>query len=714
MDKKSINDLLEHFHFVVPEIQREYVWGAAKNKRVLSQFLQDLDNKLEHGDACIGFLYSYRSGTEHYLIDGQQRYTTLLLLGYFLAATAGGEARNRFVSRLMLDSNEPAFAYRVRSNTESFMRCLLKSGTADAKRIHDQTWYKHEYDNDPTIISMIGAIDVFGTVVKECRHLTLDNIMSHVFFWYFDVEQTSQGEELYITMNSRGEKLTDSEQIKPRLLRRCGKDKNRYGKAWDEWEEFFYRNRNVGKQREIGTIDIAMNNIIRIVLELKTCHEHDRLNPVEDAETISIEDVETYMNALTTISTMADGRYLPEIGRLYGDSNEDGDFYTLKALLTEKQKGMADPYEYRQVYETVRNHVRRNKLKNRPFLAFLSKYAASQASWYDSITAQDEESAAVFNGHELEKIQICRDMGQQAEDKIWKAQAHSFWNGDIRQLTAWAKGGDGKFCLDTFIKYTRSFNLLFDRRENDGWTSDLVRQALIVRLTYYPLDGCFFGYTSDQWRQIMKNNSTDFKHFLDEFAGMDSAEQRDRHLQAIRESYPETPGNKWAEFVWHDYLLDYCNTKRVQWRAEYGIECVKNSYKQPYSVKNMHLEHYLRNHLNDNATASGWNYWVDLSGWQSVVKLYRYDWPIHIWLQYRADKHEQYEITVRTNDGFALSESDKHTLEASGFVCNDDNVYCAYAPVDNMAEVMKRIEPCFKMNAQNKTQQKNDCTTEIH
>ena len=33
MDKKSINDLLENFNFVVPEIQREYVWGATKNKR---------------------------------------------------------------------------------------------------------------------------------------------------------------------------------------------------------------------------------------------------------------------------------------------------------------------------------------------------------------------------------------------------------------------------------------------------------------------------------------------------------------------------------------------------------------------------------------------------------------------------------------------------------------------------------------------------------
>lgn len=55
MDKKNINDLLDNFNFVVPEIQREYVWGNTKNKRVLSQFVKDLDHKLGQGDANIGF-----------------------------------------------------------------------------------------------------------------------------------------------------------------------------------------------------------------------------------------------------------------------------------------------------------------------------------------------------------------------------------------------------------------------------------------------------------------------------------------------------------------------------------------------------------------------------------------------------------------------------------------------------------------------------------
>lgn len=694
MDKKNINDLLDNFNFVVPEIQREYVWGATKNKRVLSQFVKDLDHKLGQGDANIGFLYSYESGAEHYLIDGQQRYTTILLLCYYLASLEGDNSHLQFVGRLKFDKNVQAFAYRVRSNTESFLKNLFKSGVIDYKCISDQTWYKSEYENDITIISMIGALEVFGNVLKECKHITLSNILNHVFFWYFDVDMTSQGEELYITMNSRGEKLTDSEQIKPRLLKKAGKQKEHYGKEWDNWEEFFYNKGRRGS-RDISMIDTAMNNVIRIVLELKTCHEHDRLNPVEDAESISIKDVEEHMEALMYIANLDKGIYNTEIERLYGDSKEDGDFYVLKALLTERLKDQDNPAEYQRVYQTVRNHVRRNKLKNRVFLNFLMGYIHNPLCWYEYIIEQSSESQAVFNGHELEKIQICHDLGTSAETAIWSIQAHPFWNGEIKALLKWAKD-EGGFCLESFIKLTQCFNLLFDKKKDDGWISDNVRQALIVRLTYYPLDDCFFGYSSEQWKQIMENNPTDFKNFLYEFAGKD-ADARDTHIHEIKMSYPETPDNKWAEFVHHDYLLEYCNTKRVQYREEYGIECVQNVYKRPHSVKNMHLEHYLKQHLNDFLPLSqGWCSWTDLSGWKSVVRLYKNEWPIHIGIQYRADKGEGYEVTLDITD-YTLQDEEKSMIQGHGFEYNEENhFWYAFAPID-MPQLMALITPCFSI-----------------
>lgn len=697
MDKKNINDLLNDFNFVVPEIQREYVWGATKNKRVLSQFLKDLDHKLVQGDANIGFLYSYESGAEHYLIDGQQRYTTILLLCYYLAALEGDKSHLQFVNRLKLDQNVQAFAYRVRSNTESFLNNLFKSGVTDYKCVNDQTWYKIEYDNDTTIMSMIGALEVFGEVLKQCEHITLIRILNNVFFWYFDVDMTSQGEELYITMNSRGEKLTDSEQIKPRLLKKAGSQREYYGKEWDNWEEFFY-NKDLRGTRDISMIDTAMNNVIRIVLELKTCHEHDRLNPVEDAESISIKDVEEYMGAVKHIAHLENGIFKTEVERLYGDGKEDGDFYVLKALLTEKLKGQDESNEYQRVYQTVRNHVRRNKLKNIAFLTFLKNYKEAQSSWYEYIIEQGDET--VFTGHELEKIQICHELGASAETAIWSAQAHPFWNGEIKSLLNWAKDENDVFCLESFKELIQSFNLLFDKKKDEGWTSDNVRQALVVRLTYYPLDRCFFGYASEQWKQIMKNNPADFKNFLSEFVGMD-ASARDTHIEEIKMSYPETTENEWAVFVHHNYLLEYCNTKRVQHRDEYGIECVQNAYKQPYSVKNMHLAHYLKCHLKDFVPLSqGWWSWTDLSGWKSVVKLGKDVWPIHIWVQYRKDKGECYEVTLNTTD-YTLQEDEISMIQELGFKYDEEKLWWhVLVPLD-IPQLMELIIPCFSIKKGN-------------
>lgn len=620
MEKKTLGELLNSYHFVVPEIQREYVWGTDKNRHVLGQFVKDLGGKLQKGKANIGFLYSYVSGREHYLIDGQQRFTTMLLMLYSLSLKSGEMVYKSFVESLRLDDNLQAFSYRVRTLTESFLKNLIKSGISVAEKIMDETWFKSEYLNDPTIEGMLGALKVLAENVDQYEALTFENVLNNVEFWYFDVEMTSQGEELYITMNSRGEKLTDSEQIKPRLLGKLpNTDKERYGKLWDDWEEFFFKKSLRGK-RGIGCIDVAMNNMIRVVLELETQGEHDHIRPVEDANCINLTQIESFMNALMKLMDLSDGRYQSEIVRLYGDSNSDGNFYVLKALLVEVLKGQEDLREYERVYQTTINQVRRNLLKNVAFLNFINRYRASRLGWYlfireDSTT----DSQAVFSGHELEKITLCQLHGEEAENAIWEEQAKSIWNGDIEQLLTWSKS-ESRVNITEFYRIRALFDLLFDQSENMGWTSDKVRQALLAfQLPNYPLSRSLFGYSSNEWKSIMRKNSAGMLLFLNHFQGM-SREQRDVELEKIK---TESEENEWSEFVHHDCLLDYCNTKRIYYREAFGKECVKNSFAKPYSVKNMILNNYLEEHLAEvKSIDPDWGLWVDLSGWQSVIKLY--------------------------------------------------------------------------------------------
>ena len=63
MIQKTIQELLENEYLVVPEIQREYVWGKLKD--VTEQFIVSLQNKSTN----VGFLYSYSFHNQKYIID---------------------------------------------------------------------------------------------------------------------------------------------------------------------------------------------------------------------------------------------------------------------------------------------------------------------------------------------------------------------------------------------------------------------------------------------------------------------------------------------------------------------------------------------------------------------------------------------------------------------------------------------------------------------
>ena len=55
MEALSVRDILSTQDIVIPEIQREYVWG--NNKQLLEQFIRDITTA--GTDINVGFLYSY-------------------------------------------------------------------------------------------------------------------------------------------------------------------------------------------------------------------------------------------------------------------------------------------------------------------------------------------------------------------------------------------------------------------------------------------------------------------------------------------------------------------------------------------------------------------------------------------------------------------------------------------------------------------------------
>src|SRR5690606_3913703 len=79
-------------------------------------------------------------------------------------------------------------------------------------------------------------------------------IEDFVEFWYFDTNISEQGEELYIYMNARGEQMQANENIKADLLSKLDttEEKNKYGKLWEDWQDYFWVNRGDNENADKG------------------------------------------------------------------------------------------------------------------------------------------------------------------------------------------------------------------------------------------------------------------------------------------------------------------------------------------------------------------------------------------------------------------------------------------------------------------------------
>lgn len=329
MEEFSVEELISKFNFYVPEIQREYVWGK-NNKEILSVFCDDIiearkkitneENLQKENDKIlklledsnigtnmnIGFLYSYKPNysvdympdderhSDTYLIDGQQRFTTLFLLLFYISVKENKLKEFKDLFRFDFEHSSLAFDYRVRALTHDFVINLI--GKIDNlnkfKEIQNLIWYIQEYDNDPTISAMVNALNIIDEKFKEQDDEFYSFILSKIKFWHFKTEKTNQGEELYITMNSRGMQLQDNETLRAKLFADLeSKEQQDWSVKWEEWQDFFWKNRTTQNSADKG-----FNEFLKCIAGLKNhLNSKTKLPFVDNANNI----YDTYLYELT-------------------------------------------------------------------------------------------------------------------------------------------------------------------------------------------------------------------------------------------------------------------------------------------------------------------------------------------------------------------------------------------------------------------------------
>ncbi len=604
MDKKNIEELLGNY-MVVPEIQREYVWGS--NKNIVNQFIDSIkDNK----DINVGFLYSYSNENQEYIIDGQQRLTTLVLCLYYASLMQG--EYDKFKSLLKVNSPNMSFTYRVRSNTEEFMQCLFNSGLYKEEEIKDSKWYHTCYDSDISISSMIALLNYLADIKFDVKY---DDILN-IEFWYYPIDETSLGEDLYITMNSRGKTLDNAEKLKPLLFEKSRKELKNWGKIWDDWEDFFFTLLNGD---DITKINVAMNNLIRIVWELKTCGEHNELKPFEAIKDLNLSDIELFFNALKLI---VNSEFKNKVDLLFGNKKSDesdGNFLILKSLLLVCIKYREDEkmrnVEMKRVYQLIYNKMyRRGSQKHIPLLTLLKTYHERIDGNFYNI-ALDVCSGAgkddYFDTSDLLMIQTMLDYVKdnlselsEVEKEFWETQStdvvkcHYIWKGDLSTLINWSSENNN-FNIETFCKYSSFFDSLFT--DFSGHEINSLRRAWIVGMKEYSPVKVSSYYTFcwewEDWTKSITQHSTDFKLLIDNLIKYKEGEKTlDDALgkyinQGIKKDY--------IEFAEDSYLIDFTNNSEAcdiyyHWETEDWWICTDGSRKRHSRFISRHNAYILK------------------------------------------------------------------------------------------------------------------------
>lgn len=568
MIEKKIAELLGNY-MVVPEIQREYVWGS--NKNIVNQFIDSLK---ENKDINVGFLYSYSNGNQEYIIDGQQRLTTLVLCLYY-ASLMQKEYYNDFKSLLKVNSPNMAFTYRVRSNTEEFMQCLFNSGLYKEKEIKDSKWYHACYDADLSISSMIALLNYLDEIKFNVKY----NDILNIEFWYYPIDETSLGEDLYITMNSRGKTLDNAEKLKPLLFEKSRKELKNWGKIWDDWEDFFFTLLNGD---DITKINVAMNNLIRIIWELKTCGEHNELKPFEAIKDLNLSDIELFFEALKLI---VNSEFKDKVDLLFGNKKSDesdGNFLILKSLLlicikyreNEKMRNV----EMKRVYQLIYNKLyRRGSQKHIPLLTLLKTYHERDGNFYNIAldVCRGDGKDDYFDASDLLMIQTMSDSVKdniselsEVEKEFWKTQStdvvrcHYIWKGDLSTLINWSSENNN-FNIETFCRYSSFFDSLFT--DFSGHEINSLRRAWIVGMKKYsPVKvGSYytFCWEWEDWRRSITQHSTDFKLFMDNLI---KYKEDEKTLDDALEKYINNSSDKdYIEFAKNSYLIDFTNNSNA-------------------------------------------------------------------------------------------------------------------------------------------------------
>ena len=569
--------------FEIPIIQRDYAQGRSdeRSKEIRKTFLGSLIAAVENypqKNIELDFVYGKRNKNKVYLLDGQQRITTLYLLHWYLA--------QRLQKPLLL--KDVALSYRVRQYADEFTQKISDKSTQidftssiPSQAICNCTWFFDAWKHDPTVKGMLNTLDTIHELLKDKKiseeHYWQPLEEGAVTFYWPDLEEHQLTDELYLKMNARGKQLSNFENFKASLVKRIAD--NGWEKNIQEKDSFSFKVDTIYTdlfweyRGEVNVIDYEATNffagmaMIGYALKENSEAQQKRIqelfnNPlsvrVEDFEKSDFERLTSYLDFYSAVEKIS---IETELWKYYNTDNKRGLF---EEFIKDENKGTEKKYDGATYPQRVlfyalselfikvkdkairENFIRvvRNIIENatidsaqtfigaiklmKELLEVLSKEVQDIYSYLSKTDIQSNFASYQVAQERQKAERIVANL--EWKDAIWEAEDHPMFKGDIGFLLLETEND-----LSLFKKRYEAAKEMFDENGvKDKYKENaLLIRALVSRFDNWGLfwDSLSLDSSSETWKRFLRTDKRwvkyfvlllDYEHKLEQFITEDS------------------------------------------------------------------------------------------------------------------------------------------------------------------------------------------------
>ena len=238
-----ISDILskDTIQFIVPIYQREYKWTPAETNRIMNDILNAGKTNKEHFIGSIVYQYTeYNMAHQRlFLVDGQQRLTTIMLISKALNIIAGKKmddddyeyVYNKTKRILYIDADDKAKGYSVYpSENDRFVFNVIISAKSYESIIENHMIPQDNY----MLNNFINAYKCIDDYIKGGYGIknVIYNGLLNLSVVEISVDKTENAQIIFESINSLGVKLTNAELIQNFLLMSNKDQESLYINKW--------------------------------------------------------------------------------------------------------------------------------------------------------------------------------------------------------------------------------------------------------------------------------------------------------------------------------------------------------------------------------------------------------------------------------------------------------------------------------------------------